>query len=281
MTNNNTPSVSVQAYLRSGGVQQRIEALVGERAGQFTTTLMSVINGNSLLQECTPTSVLTAAITAAGLDLTVEPSLGQSYIIPYRNKKTEKYYDDKGVERTRTYYQYEAQFQIGAKGFKQLALRSGAYKRLNVTDVREGEYKGKDRRTGELQFEWVDNDADRNKLKIVGYLSYFKLRSGTESELYMTVDEITAHAKKYSQSFKKGWGNWVDDFDSMSRKTVMKLHISRDGITSAQLQTALLADQAAVEEDSYKYVDNDKTPTEAEADQTPPEEKKEEANNAK
>jgi recombination protein RecT len=243
-------SASLQAYLRSDEVQQRIEKLLGDRGPQFITSLMSVVNNNIVLQDCTKKSVLSAAITAAGLDLPVNPNLGHAYIIPYRNKKK----DANG----KFYYEMEATFQIGAKGFKQLALRSGQYKLINSTDVREGEYKGENRLTGELAFEWVEDDTQRAKLPIIGYVSYFELRSGFKNALYMTVAELKAHAKQYSKSYQKGYGQWVDDFDSMARKTVMKLNISRDGITSTQLQTALLADQAAVEEDSYNYVDNEK-----------------------
>lgn len=243
--------LAVQHFLRSDSAQKRIEALVGERAGQFTATLMSVVNSNILLQQCTPISVLSAAITAAGLDLTVNPSLGQAYIIPYNNKKK----DANG----KTYFAMEATFQIGAKGFKQLALRSGSYKRINSTDVREGEYQGKDRLSGQHKWAWIEDDKEREKLPVIGYVNYFELRSGFESELFMTKDELLAHAKKYSKNFAKyGTGQWVDDFDGMARKTVMKLNISRNGITSVQLQQALLADQAVVDEDSYKYIDNEK-----------------------
>lgn len=266
-------SGSLQSFLRSDEVQQRVEELLGDRGPQFITTLMSVVNSNMVLQECTKKSVLSAAITAAGLDLPVNPSLGHAYIIPYRNKKK----DANG----NYYYEMEAQFQLGAKGFKQLALRSGQYRRINVTDVRETEYKGIDRLTGDLKFKWFKSEEARAKRVVIGYVAFFQLKTGFEKSLYMTVDELKAHAKHYSKSYQKGYGQWVDDFDSMARKTVMKLNISRDGITSTQLQTALLADQAAVEEDSYKYVDSgktgqddvDQTPgelTAAEGDQTPP-----------
>jgi len=243
---------TLQSFLRSGEVQNRIEVALKDRAQQFTTSMMSAVNQNMTLQDCEPWSVLTAGITAASMDLPVEPGLGYAYIVPY--------YDNKNRIR-------KAQFQLGAKGFMQLALRSGAYKTVNVTDVRETEYKGLDRLTGELKFKWFKSEEARAKRNIVGYVAYIELTSGFKKSLYMTVDELLAHAKKYSAAYKGGYGQWTEGveniqpgtgFDNMSRKTVLKLLISKHGVTSTQLQKALLADQAVVEEDAYDYVDNKK-----------------------
>ena len=250
----NKPTVSLQAYIRSGAVQERLESMLNKRAGEFTVSLMSVVNSNTVLQECPPETVVKAALTAAGMNLPINPNLGFAYIIPYRNGKTGK---------------YEAQFQMGYKGFIQLAQRSGQFKRINATDVREGEYLGKDRMSGELNISWVDDETERNKLEIVGYVGYFRLTNGFEKEHYMTKAELTAHAKRFSQSFKKGYGLWVDDFDSMAKKTVLKLLISKYGALSTAMQEAILADQAAVEEDGYKYVDNDKSRTIVSEDEDP------------
>lgn len=272
MSNN---QLAVTHYLRSNVVQQRVEDLLGERAGQFTTTLMSAINANPMLQECEPDSVLKAAITAASMDLPVNQSLGFAYLVPYNNKKKIKelqYFtndqgekepklDNKGekVYITRQVWVTEAQFQMGYKGFIQLAQRSGQFKRINVTDVREGEYKGENRKTGELEIEFMDDNTERNKKPVVGYLAYFLLMNGFEKELYMSKDELTKHGKQYSQSFKKGYGLWADEFDTMARKTVLKLLISRFGplSTDSRLQEAVQADQSAVGDD-YNYVDNQK-----------------------
>lgn len=244
--NNDKPSVSLQAYIRSGGVQARIQELLQKRAGEFTVSLMSVVNSNPVLQECPPDTVVKAALTAAGMNLPINPNLGFAYIIPYWNSKAK---------------QYEAQFQMGYKGFIQLAQRSGQFKRINSSDVREGEYLGVDRRSGEVEVEFEKDDAKRAKLKVVGYLGYFRLLNGFEKESYMTVAELQKHGKRYSQSFKKGYGLWVDDFDSMAKKTVLKLLISKYGALNTVMQEAILADQAVVDEDDdYDYVDNKKTP---------------------
>lgn len=261
----NKPVVSVQAYLRSNTVQQRIEALLGKRAGQFTATLMSVLNQNVMLQECKPETVLSAAITAASMDLPVNPNLGFAYIIPYNNnqKVEETYLDAKGVERTRTKWvtTVEAQFQMGYKGFIQLAQRSGHYKTINSTDVREGEIKSFDRLSGEFEFNWIDDRKERDKLPVIGYVAYFRLNTGFEKTLYMEIDDLTKHAKKYSKSFAKGYGLWAekDGFEFMALKTVLKLLISKFGPMNTELQQAILADQSEVGDDGFNYVDNDKT----------------------
>lgn len=259
----NKPTVSLQAYIRSGAVQQVIgESIGGDNAGNFTTSLLSVVNTNPVLQDCPPESIIKAAITAASMKLPIDPNLGFAYIIPYNNKVKEKELvtkaDGSTFERTTERWQMVAQFQLGYKGFIQLAQRSGQFKRINATDVREGEYKGIDRRSGDLDLEFEQDEAKRSKLKVVGYLGYFRLQNNFEKELYMSVDELNKHAKKYSKSFAKGYGLWSDQFDVMAKKTVLKLLISKYGALSTSLQEAVLADQSAVDEDGYKYIDNDK-----------------------
>lgn len=259
----NKPTVSLQAYIRSGAVQQVIgESIGGDNAGNFTTSLLSVVNTNPVLQDCPPESIIKAAITAASMKLPIDPNLGFAYIIPYNNKvKTKEIRERKDgseYEVTVENWQMVAQFQLGYKGFIQLAQRSGQFKRINATDVREGEYKGIDRRSGDLDIDFEQDETKRNKLKIVGYLGYFRLQNNFEKELYMSVEELNGHAKKYSKSFAKGYGLWSDQFDVMAKKTVLKLLISKYGALSTSLQKAVLADQSAVEEDGFKYVDNDK-----------------------
>lgn len=273
MSNNNGASTAIQQYVRSNAVQQRLEALLNKRAGQFTTSLMSVVNSNPTLQQCTPETVLKAAITAAAMDLPIDPNLGFAYIIPYNNKvkeeKTITKADGSEVTKTVERWEQQAQFQMGYKGFVQLAQRSGHYKTINVTDVREGEVKGMDRLSGEISFEWIEDAAERKKTKVIGYVAYFKLQTGFEKTLYMTVDEIKTHAKKYSKSYQKGWGLWAekDGFEFMATKTVLKLLISKYGSMSTQMQEAILADQSAVEEDGFNYVDNKpKKPAESASD---------------
>ena len=260
----NKPTVSLQAYIRSGAVQQVIgESIGGDNAGNFTTSLLSVVNTNPVLQDCPPESVIKAAITAASMKLPIDPNLGLAYIIPYNNKvktkETVTKEDGSTFERTIETWQMVAQFQLGYKGFIQLAQRSGQFKRINATDVREGEYKGIDRRSGELDLDFVQDDGERSKLKIIGYLGYFRLLNGFEKELYMSVEDLQKHAKQYSKNYAKyGTGLWKDQFDVMAKKTVLKLLISKYGALSTSLQQAIRADQASIDGDGYNYVDNDK-----------------------
>lgn len=256
---NKSVTVAPQAYIRSGVAQQLIEQTLKDKAEEFTLALLSTINSNQVLQGAEPVSIIKAGFEAAALGLPISNSLGLAYIIPYNNKKTEKYLDESGVEKTRTYWQVEAQFQLGSKGFKQLAIRTGEYKRINETDVREGEYTGIDRMTGEHNFAWVENDEDREKLPVIGYVAYFELKAGYSKSLYMSADKLRKHAKTYSKSYAKGFGNWVDDFDGMARKTVIKLLLSRHGLISGKLAKAIEADQSAFNgDDTYNYIDNDK-----------------------
>lgn len=257
-------SNKLQLYIRGAAVQGSIEQTLKDGADDFTTSLLTVINGNPVLQECDPQEVVRTALKAASMHLPIDPALGLAYIIPYNNntKLREKYLDSKGVERYRDKWvkQYVPQLQIGWKGFVQLALRSQQYKTINVTDVREGEFKGENRLTGAIDFDWIDDTTEREKLPIIGYVGYFRLINGFEKILYMSYDDLEGHAKKYSKTYANGNGKWADDKAAMSRKTVVKLLISKWGPQSTQIQKALRADQAAMgEDDTYKYVDNDKT----------------------
>lgn len=260
----NKPTVSLQAYIRSGAVQQVIgESIGGDNAGNFTTSLLSVVNTNPVLQDCPPESVIKAAITAASMKLPIDPNLGFAYIIPYNNKvKTKELRtkpDGSTYEVTVETWQNVAQFQLGYKGFIQLAQRSGQFKRINSSDVREGEYLGTDRRSGEIELDFIQDDKERNAKPVIGYLGYFRLNNGFVKELYMTIEELQAHAKKYSKNYAKyGTGLWKDQFDVMAKKTVLKLLISKYGALSTSLQQAIRADQASIDGDGYNYVDNDK-----------------------
>jgi recombination protein RecT len=163
------------------------------------------------------------------------------------------------------------QFQISAKGLKQLAMRSGQFLKMNDSEVREGEIESIDRMTGEIKFNWVQNDKERLSKPIMGYVSYFKLVNGFESTFYMTKDEVELHAKTFSQTYKKfGTGLWKDMFDKMASKTVIKLHLSKDAPLSTSVQKALVSDQAVIKNDNFvnnetvdietQYVDNEEVP---------------------
>lgn len=232
-------NMTLAQYVKQDAVASRLNDLLGKRAPQFVTSLVSATNASQTLANCKPESVLTAALTAASMDLPINQNLGFAYLIPYKNKTGEV-----------------CQFQLGYKGFIQLAQRSGYYKTINATDVREGEIAKYDRLSGEIEFEWIDNQLERKNAKLSGFVAYFRLLNGFEKSLFMSIDEIQAHAKKYSKNFAKyGSGLWADDFESMAKKTVLKLLISKFGPLNTQLQEALQKDQTA----DGEYVDNPKT----------------------
>lgn len=234
-------------------VKQKFQELLGKRSASFITSVLQIVASNKYLQRADPNSVYHSAAVAATLDLPLNNSLGFACIVPYN----ENYKDGDGKWQKRQV----AQFQIMYKGFKQLALRSGQFVVMNVTDVREGEIKEQDRLRGYIEFAWEKDDAKRKALPIIGYVSYFELLNGYSKTLYMTVEELRDHAQEYSQTYQQKKGKWVDDFDAMCRKTVIKLNLSKDAPLSIEMQKAIIADQAVIKDSSdtldVAYVDND------------------------
>ncbi len=223
MTNNQlstAPTGGLQSVLQKTEIKKRFEEVLGSRANAFSSSIISAVNANAQLKECNPMSVISAAMIAASIDLPINPSLGLSYIVPYKGS---------------------AQFQVGWKGFVQLALRSGQYKTIHATKVLEGQIKKHNSFTGEMEF-----TEKSTSNKAAGYLLYFKLLNGYEKYFYMTADEVQAHAKQYSAAYKKNFGVWVDNFDAMALKTVVKLGLSKYGVLSIDMQKAVEMDQAEV-----------------------------------
>lgn len=245
-------SYSLRTFNRtitSPDTQKYLNDLLHERKGQFVNNLTALVANNVNLQECEPYTLMFAALKATALELPIEPSLGMAHVIPYKNKK-------RGIT--------EAQFQIGYKGFQQLALRTGQYKHINTTDVREGELVKRNRLTGQMEWNWIEDDEVRLKTPIIGYVNYFCLLNGFESTFYMSKEEMNAHALRYSQTYKsnvayiKEQSKWTTDFDAMALKTVIKLNLSKNGVLSTELQEAIRADQSVMhEENKYEYTDND------------------------
>lgn len=222
-----TNALTLTQYIHQDAVSQRISELLGSRAPQFVTSLVAAAGGNGL-NTCKPDTVVSAALIAAGMDLPINQNLGFAYLIPYKDRKNNVTI---------------CQFQMGYKGFIQLAQRSGFYKTINATDVREGELVNIDRLSGEPTFNWL-SEEEREKANVVGYIAYFKLLNGFEKSLYMSVSSLTNHAKRYSKNYAKySTGLWADDFDAMAKKTVIKLLLSKFGPLSTQLQEAIQKDQ--------------------------------------
>lgn len=242
--NGDKRAITIRDYMSAPSVIKKMQEMFQspEAIKNFSTSVVAIAGSDELLAVAEPRSVFNACLTAASLSLPINKNLGFAHIIGYKNNK-------KGGL-------VEAQFQLGARGFKELAQRSGQYKIINQGDVRQGELIGRDRLTGELKFDWNPDDEERETMDIIGYFSYFKLQNGYSSTLYMSKEEIIAHGKRYSQSFKRGYGPWVDNFDAMALKTVSKLNISKNGPLSVEMQTAVTVDQAIIRnEGQYDYDD--------------------------
>lgn len=202
-------STSLKGLLDSPGIKKRFDEVLGKKAAGFISSLISVYNNDKLLQKANPTTIIAAGAMAATLDLPINPNLGFAYIIPYSG---------------------EAQFQMGYKGYIQLAMRTGQYKTINACEVYEGEIESVNRFTGAFKF------GERTGDEVIGYMAYFELINGFEKYVYMTIDEMVAHAKKYSKSYNGGTERWgIADFHSMAIKTVLKRLISKYGILSIEM----------------------------------------------
>lgn len=245
---------NIRDYISAPHVIQKMHDMLRDDANirSFTTSLIALASSNKLLADCEPRSLFNAALTAVGMNLPINKSLGFAYIIGYEDHKT-------GAVL--------AQFQIGARGFKELAQRSGRYKIIHEGDVKRGELTRFDRLTGEFEWSWIEDEAKRSKTPIIGYFSFFRLDNGFESTLYMTTGELENHALKYSKAYQwdKNPNNkyspsslWSTDRPIMSRKTVMKLNISKNGPLDINLQKAVQVDQAIIEDDDdLNYIDGE------------------------
>lgn len=231
-------AMNINGFLQSESVQKRLKQLVGENAAQWTSTILQVAMGNEMLRNADPKTIVAAAIQSITLGLPLDKNLGFAYIVPYKTKDVQS-----------------AQFQIGYKGFVQLAMRSGQYKTMNVVIVYEGQLISSNMLTGEIEFDKDSKTSD----KVLGYAGYFRLNNGFEKTLYMTKEQVEKHAKRFSQTYKKGFGLWTDNFDDMALKTVIKLLLSKWGILSVEMQKAVKVDQSVsndLEGEEVEYVDN-------------------------
>lgn len=219
--------------------QQYLQQVLGDKRNSFVNNITALVANNQALQECEPITVMYAGIKATALDLPLDPNLGLAYVLPYKDNK-------KGVTL--------AQFQLGYKAYIQLALRTGKFQTINVTDVREGEIEDKDFISGIYKFKELS--GNREKAKIIGYVAYFKLLNGFEKMLYMTIDEIEAHGKRFSQTYKRGYGVWVDDFNGMAEKTVIKKLLSKYAPLSIEMQESIKYDQSVINDNGVEYIDN-------------------------
>jgi len=272
------------AYLTRDAVKRQINSVVGGKNGtRFISSIVSAVQTTPALQDCTNPSILSAALLGEALNLSPSPQLGQFYMVPFDNKK-------KGVK--------EAQFQLGYKGYIQLAVRSGYYKRLNVMAIKEGELVRYDPLNEEIEVNLIEDDIVREETPTTGYFAMFEYENGFKKTMYWSKQKMLSHADKYSQAFHMNAvesdnprrqrvsyedylkGNypksdewkyssfWYKDFDGMAMKTMLRQLISKWGIMSIDLQTAVDKDMAVIHEDgSAEYVENEQEDVNAVADQ--------------
>lgn len=241
----------ISEFVKSDKVKNQIVSSLGEQqASMFQTSLITVINSNELLKDATIESVYAAVLLSASVGLPINNNLGYAYIVPFKRKiKT-----DQGEQ-----YITEAQFQLGYKGIIQLAHRSNLFKLINASEIKEGELKSINRQTGEFKFEFEQDYEKRNNLKTTGFIAHFELTNGFYKTLYMSLDEINKHKLKYSKTGRSAYGVWVDNFDEMAKKTVLKLLLLRYAPLSLEQQEVLIKDQSVMDTDlNATYVDNTK-----------------------
>lgn len=237
---------AVKTFLTSDAIRGRFEQMLGKRTNQFLTSVMQIISKSKELQNAEIDSIYNAAATAAIVNLPLNNNLQFACIVPYWENGRQL-----------------AQFQMQYRGYLQLAQRSTKVKTINVTDVRKGEIKVMDRKTGRNTYEWIQEEDVRLALPIVGWLSYFQTVDGFEKEVYWSVEKIKNHGLKYSKTFQKGKGRWISDFDAMCAKTVLKENISKYSPLSidTEMAVALQADDGIIKgiegtELDVDYADN-------------------------
>lgn len=296
---NSNKKLGLTAYLTQDAVKNQIAKVVGGKDGtRFISSVVSATQTNPALQECTNASILSAALLGESLKLSPSPQLGQYYMVPYNDKKRGKV----------------ATFQLGYKGYLQLAIRSGQYKKLNVLAIKEGELVRYDPLNEDIEVNLIEDEEERENAPTAGYYAFFEYVNGFRKALYWSKTKMIAHADKYSAAFSKDATNgrypkvsfadfeagnypekdawlyssfWYKDFDGMAYKTMLRQLISKWGIMSIELQTALSNDMAVINEDgTATYVETednvvaDVEPVEAEAAEEPKEASQEEPKTA-
>lgn len=238
--------LGITAYLTADAVKNQINNVVGGKEGQkFIASIVSAVNTNPALQECTNQSILSGALLGQSLKLSPSPQLGHYYLVPFNDRNAGKV----------------AQFQLGYKGYIQLAIRSGQYKKLNVMAIKQGELEFFDPLNEDIQINLMVDDWDaREQAETIGYYAFFELTNGFRKAIYWSKKQMEAHALKYSPGYKakKGYTFWEKNFDGMAYKTMLRQLISKWGIMSIDLQKAFEGDMGVINEDgSTTYVEND------------------------
>ena len=245
LTAKSNQRLGITAYLTNDAVKNQINNVIGGKDGtKFISAVVSAVNNNPALQECTNQSILSAALLGESLKLSPSPQLGQYYMVPFNDKNKGKV----------------AQFQLGYKGYIQLAIRSGQYKKLNVLAIKEGELIRFNPLEEEIEVKLIEDEEERENAPTVGYYAMFEYTNGFKKAMYWSKKKMEAHALKYSKGYqaKKGYTFWEKDFDGMAYKTMLRQLISKWGIMSIEMASAMDSDMAVINEDGTKdYVENE------------------------
>ena len=236
------------AVINSDGYKRMINNTLGDprRAARFVTAVTSAVSTNPALSECDASTIVSAGLLGEGLNLSPSPQLGQYYLVPFKDKKN---------ERT------VCQFQLGYKGYIQLAIRSGQYKKLNVLPIKEGELVSFDPLDEDIEVRLIEDENQREKAQTIGYYAMFEYTNGFKKAIYWSREKMESHAEKYSMGYKarKGFTFWEKDFDAMACKTMLRQLISKWGIMSIEMQRAIEGDMGVIGDNGkIEYVD---TPT--------------------
>ena len=222
-------------FFNSPAVKQKFSEVLDGNGQQFVASLLSIITNNKLLAKATNESIMTAAMKAATLKLPIEPSLGMAYVVPYN--RSEKH-GDTWVKIN------EAQFQMGYKGFIQLAQRSGQIRNINCDIVYKEEFLRYDKVYGTLHLKEEQVDSG----EVEGYFASLELINGFRKMIFWKKEKVIAHAQKYSKTYDKQIGDfksgtpWKTEFDAMAQKTLIKELLSKYAPLSTELQEAIIAD---------------------------------------
>ena len=242
-TNRPKFSVAIQSDMYKNLINQTLGDK--DRATRFIASISSAVATNQALQECDAGTILSGALLGESLNLSPSPQLGQYYLVPFNDSK-------KGYK--------VAQFQLGYKGYIQLAIRSGQYKKLNVLAIKKGELIKYDPLNEEIEVNLIEDEEERENAETIGYYAMFEYSNGFRKSLYWSKSKMQKHALKYSKGYSahKGYTYWEKDFDGMAYKTMLRQLISKWGIMSIDMQQAVEKDMATINTDgTYEYVDNE------------------------
>lgn len=214
-----TPAQLMNSILNSDHTKKLLENTLKENAGSFAASVLDLYNTDTYLQKCDPKQVFGECLKAASLKLPINKQLGFAYVVPYKGTP---------------------QFQIGYKGLIQLAMRTGAYKYINAGIVYEGEFVGENKLTGD-----IDISGERTGDDITGYFAYIETTNGFSKALYWTKEKVIAHAMRFSQSYKSGASIWKEHFHEMAQKTVLRNLLSKWGVMSVEMISAVTDDAPA------------------------------------